>query len=498
MGLFDWFRRPKARTISASPDVAGAAFSARGPARRGSRELIEAYREQPWLRAVTGRIGAGVASAGWCIYARAEAPSGRRDFALVDRAAPAGRVRDVVGAPVWAWGADRAVYDARLNSPDFSTRAARRVELARAGLLREIADHPLLTLLASPNNELTGRKCIQMTQTWLDIKGEAFWLLRRGELGQPIGYFPLPPHWVSRLPTAAKPTFQVGWGTLQIEVPATEMVWFKDPDPANPYGRGTGVGEALGDELETDEFAAKYLKNWFFNSGIPSLLVSFEGANKEQLTLVKEKWEAEHRGYHNAHKAHFASGKMNAVRLDASFRDQQIADLRRLSRDFTAQVFAMPPEMIGIIENSNRATISAARYIYALGVEFPRCESLRAELQQQLVPLFDANAVIECEVAIPDDEQRRLDVFRAMPGAFSLNEWRSEAGYAPLPEFDGVFPPLAMPGQNPADGSPTPADNEEPDDAAEPEAEDEESPAPPPPEEPRTLPEPPWVNGPIR
>lgn len=454
--------------------------------RRGTRELLQAYREQPWLRTVASRIARGVANAKWSVYVRAEAPA-RSSATYRSRIAATGRVRDVATAPAFDWRRDRSVRDWALISGDIEQRAAHRRELAAAGLLREVPDHPLLDVLNRPNSFLTGRASIQVTQNHLDIKGESFWLLQM-EDGVPVGYMPIPPHWVTETPSSSSPTFRVSYGALQMNVPAEQMIWLRDPDPENPYSRGTGVGEALGDELETDEAAAKYVKNWFFNNGMPSAVVSFEGADATSLKQLREGWEREHRGLHNAHRVHFSAGKMNALRLDASFKDTQVNELRKMSRDTIAQVFAVPPEMIGIIENSNRATISAARYIYALGVEFPRVEFLRDELQAQLAPIFDEDIAIEAEVSVPDDDQRRLDVFRAMPGAFGLNEWRGEAGYEPRPEFEGLFPPLAMPGQQLEDPAPPEAKQpelEEPDDAAETELEPER------PE--KAAGEPPWV-----
>ncbi|GMV19015.1 MAG: hypothetical protein AMXMBFR56_72390 [Polyangiaceae bacterium] len=439
--------------------------SSGGPARRGTRELIAAYREQPWLRAVTSRIARGVAAAGWSIYARSSRPSVEKATGRTRRGAR-GRFRDIASAPSWKWGGELGVRDVRLMHGELERRAERRRELAAAGTLREVEDHPALEVLAAPNALLTGRAAMQLTQIWLDIKGEAFWLLSFDEQGLPNGYYPVPPHWVTQMPSQEAPYFAISAGALQLRVAASSVIWFRDPDPENPYGRGTGVAEALGDELETDEFSAKYLKNWFFNNAMPSFIVSFEGAQAADLKRAKEQWEAEHRGYWNAHRAHFSSGKMNAVRLDASFRDQQIADLRRLSRDTCVQVFGVPPEMIGIIENSNRSTIDAAHYIYVLGVEYPRCEFLRTELQAQYLSRWDPALALECEVAVPDDEERRLNVLRALPGAFSVNEWRGEAGYEPLAQFDGVFPPLTQPGQQPAQGDEKPAEETpEPDDA---------------------------------
>lgn len=441
--------------------------------RRGTRELLAAFRQSPRLRAVAARIARGVASLQVKAYARVEQPAGRATFGK--KRDLQGTFRDVETVPAYRWGVERGVRDMSLVTGAPRLRARRRRELAAAGLLREVPDHPLLELLSAPNPEMSGRTALYVTQLWLDLKGEAFWLVSRAKSGTPTGLWPVPPHWVRSTPTSAAPYFTVAVAGVQMRVEPEAVVWFRDPDPENPYGRGTGVAEALGDELETDEFASKYLKNWFFNSAMPSAVVSFEGVSEPALKQMREKWEAEHRGYQNAHRVHFGAGKMNAVRLDASLRDQQMTELRAFSRDAIAQVFAVPPEMVGIIENSNRSTIDAAGYIYALGVEFPRAEFLRDELQRQLAPMYDAALVLEVEVPIPDDEGRRLDVFRALPGAFSVNEWRAEAGYEALPQFDGVFPHLAQPGQEPGNpGADEPPESDEPtDDTEEPSAETE-------------------------
>ncbi len=433
-----------------APGAAG-----RGPPARGTRELIAAYREQPWLRAVTNRIARGVASMRWGVYVRASEP-----------VKPAGRM-----APTWRWGVDRAVRDSALQSPNREGRAKRMAQLQRAGVLREVADHPMLELLQRPNPMMTGHTALQVTQVWLDIKGEAFWLVSYAPDGTPNGLWPVPPHWVQAVPNTGAPYFVVSTGSVQMKLDPSAVIWLRDIDPSNPYGRGAGVAESLGDELETDEYAAKYLKAWFFNNATPSMLVSFEtNATTKQLEEARDKWEQSHRGVHNAHRAHFAAGKMNAVKLDTSFRDQQLLELRRMHRDTVIQVFGVPPEAVGVIENSNRATIDGAGYMYAIGVEHPRCEFLRSELAHQLLPKFKGGdaALLECELSTPQDQTRRLEVMKAQPAGFLLNEFRCEAGYDPLPELEGEFA-AAMPGQNGSTakpGAPAPEvdDEEEPED----------------------------------
>lgn len=495
MGALDKLRsllglQQRAVAVPAGYELQGgivvATASASSAPQRGTKELLQAYRQSPRLRAVAGRIARGVASLQVQAYVRTSEPLRGATFAR--RRDEHGSYRDVAVAPPYRWGTDRGVRDLALAQGPARLRARRRRELAAAGLLREVPDHPLLELLSTPNHEMSGRTLFFVTQIWLDLVGEGFWLISSDKSGKPVALWPVPPHWVQQTPSSSSPHFSVSAGGVTLRVAPENVIWFRDPNPENPYGRGTGTGEALGDEIETDEFAAKYLKNFFFNSAMPSAVVAFEGATPAELKVMREKWEQEHRGYSNAHRVHFGMGKMNAVRLDASLRDQQMTELRAFSRDAMAQVFGVPPEMVGIIENSNRSTIDAAGYIYALGVEFPRADFLREELQRQLAPKYDAALALEVEVPVPDDERRRLDVLRAMPGAFALNEWRSEAGYDPHPEFEGVFPPLALPGQAEPQG-----DGEQPEDDAE-EPETELEPAPPPAEAKSLRVDPPWAH----
>lgn len=407
----------------------------RGPPPRGTRELVRSYREQPWLRAVASRIARGVAATEWRVFARASEPL-KNDGRL---------------APPWRWGRDRVVRDAALRGLHRDNRQRHLVRLLKAGLLREVVDHPMLDLLANPNDMMTGDVALKVTQIWLDIKGEAFWLVAFNADGTPGSLYPVPPHWVTAVPTTEAPYFVISAGGLQMRIEQRAVVWLRDVDPENPYGRGTGVAESLGDELETDEYAAKYLKSWFFNSAAPSLIVAFEGATGPQLKEARELWERTHRGVHNAHRTHFASGKMNAQKLDTAFREQQLVELRRMERDTVIQVFNVPPECVGIIENSNRATIDAASYMYAVGVEHPRIEFLRIQVSSQLMPLYPGSeyALLEATLSVPEDLSRRLEVMKAQPTAFELNEWRTEAGYEPHPELTGQFP-AGMPGQQPS------------------------------------------------
>ena len=369
------------------------------PPKRGSKELMQMYKRLPWMRAVNSKISFSVASVTWELY--------------IQRG----------GA-----GQGQAIRNQKLQKADARYRQKSIKSLKAVGEVQEILDHPFLALLDNANPAMTGRVARQVTQTHLDIKGEAFWILERNGTGMPIEYWPVPPHWVLDTPSVKRPTFRVAWGSWRGEIPETEIVWIKDADPENPYGRGTGIAEALTDELETDEYSAKYVKSWFYNNATPDLLVGVEGADESELKRAKQKWEDQHRGFWRAFRSHWHSGKMNVEQLGYNFQQQQLIRLREFERDIILQTYGVSPEILGITDSSNRATAQAASFIFANWVLVPRLELLRSEMQEKLVPQFDDRLILDYVSPVPADQDFELQVAEKVPWSRTLNEWRDLQG----------------------------------------------------------------------
>jgi len=96
-----------------------------------------------------------------------------------------------------------------------------------------------------------------ITQVYLLLpSGEAFWLKERNGLGMPTQLWPVPPNWVTMIPSKATPYFMIqpmgNMNASPIYVPPEDMVYFKKLNVTNPYLRGVGRCEAIGDEIETD------------------------------------------------------------------------------------------------------------------------------------------------------------------------------------------------------------------------------------------------------
>lgn len=417
MGFFDIFKRKS--TERAAPADALAVFPPWAtPPRRGTTQLLRTYREAPWLRAVVQKVGENVGKVNWRLYARA---SSAKAFG--------------VGLNV-----DKRLRDAKVKA------------LVRSGKLTEIDSHPVLDLLDRPNKQMTGAQMLKLLQAHYDLKGEAFNVIHRanGGNGDVDGLFPVPPSWVMSIPNGATRSYKITPSTGQgaRDYDEEDVIFLRDMDPEQPYSRGTGIAEALGDELETDEYAARFVKAFFYNNGMPGMVVSVEGAQNAELKKAKEEWLGEYQGASNYNKPLFTTGKAHVARLDTSFKDQGVVDIRIMLRDFIRQVYGVPPEILGITENSNRATATTAHFLFAEGVVEPRLEIWKAHFQHELVSLFGDEFMLDYDSVVPADRDQQLNVMRAFPYAFSLGEFRELAGAQPLPGFDKVFPPMAQPGQS--------------------------------------------------
>ena len=202
------------------------------PPDRGTRERLAAFAQTPWLHAVADRIATAFASVEWQLYVLRS-----------------------------AGGRARGREDPRLGSLQKAANPGQRQKLMQAALedgdLEQITDHPMLDVLDSANSYHTGWTMRKVWELHYELAGDAFLLKERNGLGGPSALWPIPPNWIMRTPTPDQRSYRVGFRGWHGEIPDTEFLWISNPNPEFPYGRGVGLAQVLGDEVETDEYAAK-------------------------------------------------------------------------------------------------------------------------------------------------------------------------------------------------------------------------------------------------
>lgn len=177
-------------------------------------------------------------------------------------------------------------------------------------------------------------------------------------------------------------------------------------------------------------------KSFFYNSGQPPIMIWPKGGNMTEgnVKRLEEDWLSKTQGFWKAFKPYFLSREVEVKELDAmgSFRSQQLVQIREHERSTIMQVFGIPPEILGVLAQSNRSTIDASSYHMARYVVEPRLEFLRSVLQERLVPEYDERLILEYVSQVDDDPAAQLQAATAAPYALSIDEWRKLAGHKPL------------------------------------------------------------------
>lgn len=321
----------------------------------------------------------------------------------------------------------------------------------RDGKPKEVLKHPFLDFIKNP--WITGgggswSTLAESKESYGMLDGNAFWLWRKDPGAvTPLEAWPIPPHWISKLPTRDDPEYWLHMPYQEIpeRVPESEVTWFREIDLLNPFGRGLGLCPALDDEVSQEEFAAKYNNAMFRSGGRPDLLISVGQSDPKvpvdtkRLEAIKKDWEARHSGFWNAFKAAFLTGDVRVQTLGQSHREMEFIEGRKFNRDVIFQTFGLPPEVMGVVENSNRATAEAALYLYSLQVVLPRLISFVWDLNRLVVPMWDTKVYLGFENPVQETEEFKLnkavELFKA--GALTRDECRETTGYDPVGDERG-------------------------------------------------------------
>lgn len=411
------------------------------PPAMGTMDLLEGHDTMPWLRALGDKVSTAVGVTDWRLYAvPAKGKAAARPAEQLDAAAIRGYVRDAIQSLVDV-KIDR--ISGRLGASFRRVRTLQRSLLGerekllsarrRAGELEEIDDHAFFDMLENPNPYMAQLGLMKVTNLHLDLVGDAYWIKERNKLGTWVGSWPVPPHWVIAQPTPAQPFFRIIWRAWKVDLPLSEAVWFHEPSPVNPYARGSGVGWALGDELEVDEYAAKMAKALFFNQARPDVVVYGFDSVDEKRRLERD-WVNHLQGWWRAHKPYFLTGEPKFHEFQKPNMEQLVyPNLRKNQRDIVIQTWGVPPEMFGIHEGGNlaRTAYEAAEYLFGKWVVSPRAERMRGVLQREVALEYDERLILSYPSPVPTDKEYELSVMKGASWAFDADEFRARAGYGP-------------------------------------------------------------------
>lgn len=281
----------------------------------------------------------------------------------------------------------------------------------------ELTDHPFLDFWRKPNplHEMSNAALWRLLEIYLKLKGEGYFIIERNELGLPAELWPVPTHWVQQTPYLDHPFYTVRLTSgVIMPVSVDDMFVMKDLNPVDPFRRGLGQAEALADEIETDEYAAKFQKRFFFNDATPNLVISMPKSTEEQRRRFRAEWMERFKGVFKSHGVATVNGEAIINKVGDNMKDMDMVNGRTFLRNAVLEHFGVPREIMGITESSNRATSEAAQYIYAQNVLMPSLLRREEAINEQIIPLFGPDLVWHYDDIVPRNQE--FDKAKALDG----------------------------------------------------------------------------------
>lgn len=302
-----------------------------------------------------------------------------------------------------------------------------------------IYNEELFNLLENPVPnfpEIDGYALRYFTFTQLELVGQCAWLKIR-ENGKIKGLLPVLKSWILEKPTLSSNTYLIQpYGETNgnvLRLPVEDVVFFKDIDINDPYGNGKGLAESIADEIETDEYASKYQKNFFYNDATPPFVITGFQGGEQQAEKVKKTFMQKMAGFLHAREPAVLTGNADIKTVGLAPKELDMVESRKYLRNECLQHFRLPPEIMGIIENSNRSTIDASFYLMQKNVLPIRLARFERTLNRQLLPDFDKDLVCKHDFSCDEDLEFKFKVysFGLNNGTITREEFRNAFGLEP-------------------------------------------------------------------
>ena len=306
---------------------------------------------------------------------------------------------------------------------------------------QEVLNNPLWSLWNNPNPFYTAQDLLELSQIYLDLTGEAFWIMNLTRGRRPAEIWVVPPHAMRIVPSEAD--YIAGYvyqrGTRRVPFEVDEVIHFRYPNPADMY-RGLGPVQPIAVDLDTEAYSAKYNRNFFLNSARPdAVLESERPLGDEQFQRLKQEWAMGHQGVERAHRVGILEEGLTYKQISLSQQDMAFIDQRKLNRDAIIGAYGVPLSILGITESVNRANAEAGEYTYAQHVISPRLQRIRRALNKWLAPRFGQGLTFDFDDPTPEDrEANRLEAESGVgTGYLMVDEGRELMGHDPLPDNKG-------------------------------------------------------------
>lgn len=256
---------------------------------------------------------------------------------------------------------------------------------------QEVRRHLALEILDRPNKHMTGRFLFEASEQHLDLTGEGCWVAAYAAgVEFPLELWPVRP---DRIEPVKSPTeYLVGYvycapGGEEVPLGIEQVLRPMMPNPLDPY-RGLGPVQSILVDIDGARYSAEWNRRFFLNDASPGGIIKLDRTMDDtEFRKWRNRWQSQHQGVQNAHRvALLEEGEWIDVKYTQ--RDMQFAQLRMVSQDVIREAFGVSKTMLGQSEDVNRASATAAEYVFGKWVVSERLDRWKDILNYVYLPLF--------------------------------------------------------------------------------------------------------------
>ena len=216
----------------------------------------------------------------------------------------------------------------------------------------------------------------------------------------------------------------------------------------NPFQQWYGLSpiEAAQMSILTLRYDRQTLKNFYKNGAIPSSVLESDQPypGGDEMKKYRKEWNHIHSGGGNMQRTAFLWGGMKFKNVMYPIKDLVMDVMRKMNREEIAACFGVPPIMLGIVEDANRANSDDQMRSYYKAVIIPRQKLIASALTNQIIkPHFGDKYRVRFDNSQQDflneDENVKADttvkIYRG--GLVTLNEAREKLGFEPVDGDEG-------------------------------------------------------------
>ncbi len=324
-------------------------------------------------------------------------------------------------------------------------RRVRSKSALRKFVLVDVEEHPLLDLLRKPNEDMLGTLWREMYQRYQELAGRTVVHIERDEKNIPNRLTLIEPEKLEQTPRDnAEGVFRFKVNGETVPVQPENVMWVVSPSASNLSGHGVGLATAITREILLDEKSSDWSLSIYRNGSQVGAIVYVPDLEDEELDRMQAHYDKNHTGIENVGKTLFLSSEggssdskspVSVTKMGTAHRELDYTASKQALADRVRENWGVPPELVGDVKNSNRASMVGADFIHQSTNILYRLLRMAEELNERLVPLFgepDLVLVFENPVKEEAEFRHRALLEGVKNGAANRDEWRADRQLDPM------------------------------------------------------------------